>query len=120
MIMESVAILAVTICIMVVFIRSKNTDYAISVTPLLCVPAAHLLFRPVFAGLQFWIPKMPKQLSLAFTDIAALAVTCLLIFLFSSKIKNAKNKKLYIALLSGYSIILTCAYVYQTLQPLFV
>ena len=43
MVTECAAILAVTLCIMVVLVRSGNGDYAASALPVLIVPAVHLV-----------------------------------------------------------------------------
>ena len=47
MIVESVAIFGITLCILAVFVRSDNADYAMATTPLLIVPAANLLGLPI-------------------------------------------------------------------------
>lgn len=47
MIVESVAIFGITVCILIVFVRSGNADYAIATLPLLIVPAANVLGWPV-------------------------------------------------------------------------
>ena len=91
MVTECVAILAISLCLVVVFIRAGHGDYAASVTPILVVPFVHLL---------------------------ALPVSCLMIMSFSGKIRNRKNKKLYVVMLGGYNIILTCTFVHRTLAVL--
>lgn len=47
MVTECVAILAISLCLVVVFIRAGHGDYAASVTPILVVPFVHLLALPV-------------------------------------------------------------------------
>ena len=73
MVTECVAILAISLCLVVVFIRAGHGDYAASVTPILAVPG---------------------------------------------KSRNRKNKKLYVVMLGGYNIILTCTFVHRTLAVL--
>ncbi|MEF9866163.1 MAG: hypothetical protein RR576_12310 [Oscillospiraceae bacterium] len=117
---ESVSILAITACIIVLFLRSGRTDYAASTMPILVVPLVHSFTWGVSKVMHNVLQGYTAQVVLSFADIAALAVSCLLIFFFSSKIKSTKNKKLYIILLSGYNIILTCAFVYQTMFSIIV
>ena len=118
MVTESVAILAITLCMIVVLVRAKHPDYAASTLPILIVPFVHLITLPLFRRYGGVFYQGPYQLLQAFADIAAVAVSCLCIVLLSGKIKSTKSKKLYVFLLSGYNIILTCAYVYQTLHPI--
>ena len=101
-----------------VFVRAGHSDYAASLIPILVVPFAHLVGAPLLRMMDSFLTNVPYQLSLAFLDIAAVAIACLLVILFSGKIKSGKNKKVYIILLSGYNIILTCAFVAQTLHPI--
>lgn len=115
---ESIAILAITLCMIVIFVRSKHADYAFSTVPILIVPAMHLLAMMVLRTYGQVLYHGPYQLPVSLMDIVALAISCLCIIGLSTKVKNAKNKKLYIALLSGYNIILTCAYVSQLMHPI--
>lgn len=101
-----------------VFIRAGHSDYAASLVPILIVPSAHLIAAPLLRMTDSLLVDIPYQLSLAFVDIAAVAIACLLVILFSAKIKSKKNKNVYVILLSGYNIILTCAFVAQTLHPI--
>lgn len=116
MITESVSIIAITVCIILVFLRAKRAGYAISVIPLLLVPSMHLLVTGVLFATRSVHYPLPGVVMLAFADIAALAVSCALVVLLSSRIKSKKNKQLYVLLTIGYNVILTCAYVYQTLE----
>lgn len=54
MITESIAILAIMLCLIVVFIRAQQSDYALGVTPLLLVPFIHL-----FAVAVFYLGRVP-------------------------------------------------------------
>ncbi|NCC07999.1 MAG: hypothetical protein EOM30_08155 [Clostridia bacterium] len=118
MITECAAIIAIILCMVFIFMRSGHGDYALSVLPLIIVPfvqiiapfAAHLI-----VGMGF--SKYPAMTA-AVIDICALALTCVCIILTSVKIKSKKNKNLYIILMCGYSVVLTCALVSQTIAPL--
>lgn len=112
---ESVAIIAILLCIIVVFVRSGHADYAISIIPILIVPAAHIAGLPLAQLLQKTILVSQLYVARCFIDIIGLAIACLLIVVFSVKIKSTKNKKLYISLCSLYCMALTCVYVYNLL-----
>ena len=118
MVTECVAILAISLCLVVVFIRAWHGDYAASVTPILVVPFVHLLALPVSWWTDSLFPALAPQSVVAFADIAAVVVSCLMIMSFSGKIRNRKNKKLYVVMLGGYNIILTCTFVHRTLAVL--
>lgn len=118
MITECAAILAVTLCMVVILVRSRNGDYAVSILPLTIVPAAHLIFGTIFQKLRFGFGAMPYQMSVAFADIAALGVACLCVFALSAKVKSRRNRKVYLVLCGGYNIILTCALISQMFAPL--
>ncbi|MBP8856042.1 MAG: hypothetical protein KBG54_06010 [Oscillospiraceae bacterium] len=117
---ESVSILAITICMIVLFVRSGRGDFAASLTPILIVPFMHSLAWLALRLMSRMVPMFHAKVILSFADIIGLAIACLLLFFFSTKIKSTKNKKLYIVLLSGYNIILACVFVYQTMFSLLV
>ena len=105
------------LCLIVVFIRARQSDYALGVTPLLLVPFIHL-----FAVAIFYFGRIPffgfaPQVAISFADIAAAAVSGALIFFFAQNVKKSRNRKLYIALMCGYNIVLSCTYVYRILSP---
>ncbi|MEG0178603.1 MAG: hypothetical protein RR654_03530 [Oscillospiraceae bacterium] len=110
MLAECIAVLAITLCMTAIFIRSGHRDYAASLLPLLIVPGGHIFVWVLLKLFSNIIPNLPILICSSFADIASLAISCLLIFFFS-------GKKLYLVILSGYNIILTCAFVFQTLVP---
>lgn len=118
MITECVAILAISLCMIALFVRAGHSDYALSTTPILVVPAVHLLAWPVSWWTDPIISSFPPQSIIAFADIGAVAITGLMIMFFAGKIKRPKIKKLYICTLGGYSIILACTFVHRTLAAL--
>ena len=83
MVTECVAILAISLCLVVVFIRAGHGDYAASVTPILVVPFVHLLALPVSWWTDSLFPALAPQSVVAFADIAAVVVSCLMIMSFS-------------------------------------
>ncbi|MBD5101615.1 MAG: hypothetical protein HDT27_02760 [Subdoligranulum sp.] len=118
MITECVAILAISLCMIALYVRTGHGDYALSTTPILIVPAVHLVALPVSRWTDPIFSGFPPQSIVAFADIGAVAITGLLIMFFAGKIKSAKIKKLYVCTLGGYSIILACAFVHKTLSVL--
>ena len=93
MVTECVAILAISLCLVVVFIRAGHGDYAASVTPILAVPFVHLLALPVSWWTDSLFPALAPQSVVAFADIAAVVVSCLMIMSFSGKIRNRRIEK---------------------------
>ena len=118
MVTECAAILAVTLCMMVVMVRSGHSDYSVSIAPLLLVPAVHLVAALVFARVPLPLGSMPYQMVIAFADIAALAVASLFLFAMAYKVKSTRNRRIYLVLLSGYNLILTCALISLRLAPI--
>lgn len=110
----SVAILAILCCLIVVFLRSGHADYAVSVVPILLVPAAHLAGIPLTRLVLDFYPCRPFLVRV-FTDVVGLAVACLLIAVFSRKIPTPKNKKLYLVLCTCYCVLLAFVYLYNLL-----
>ena len=112
MVGESIAILGILLCIIVVFVRSGHADYAISVTPILLVPAAQLLGVPV-ARLLYSLYGWPPYLVRCFVDVGGLAVACVLAAFFSLRIPSKKNKQLYLIITTLYCAALVCVYIYH-------
>ncbi len=118
MVTECAAIIAIIICIAFIFMRSGHGDYALSVLPLIIVPFVQII-APFAANIivGFGLARY-IAMTVSVIDIGALALTCVLIIITSVKIKSKKNKTLYIVLMCGYSVVLTCALVSQTIAPL--
>jgi len=113
MIVESVAILGITVCILAVFVRSGNADYALATLPLLVVPAANLLGWPIAKLVNHMMAGNQVALVRGFVGLAGVAVACVLIVLLSGKIKVKKNKRLYIWMCSFYCVVLGCVFLYN-------
>ncbi len=116
MVVESVSILAILLCIMFIFLRSGHKGAALGVVPLLLVPFSHLM--GIF--LSFWLVRLltsvPRPVMIAFADIAGVLISGVLIHQFAVKLMEpGRPRKLYITLMGGYNVILTCTYVYRTL-----
>lgn len=118
MIVESVAIFGITVCILIVFVRSGNADYAIATLPLLIMPAANVLGWPVASLVNNMMPGNQLYLVRCFVDVLGVAIACGLIVLFSGKVKAKKKKQLYIGMCSLYCIVLTCVFIYNALPKL--
>ena len=117
MITECAAILAVTLCMVVILLRSGHGDYSASILPIMIVPAVHLIVATVFGRIHLNIGKIPYPMAIAFADITALAIACLCVFALSAKVGSKRNRKVYLILCSGYNVILTCALISQLLAP---
>ncbi len=120
MITESISILLIVLFIIFILLRGKHADYAISVCPTLIVPTGHVLVTFFLFASKNVITLQRPQIVIAFADIVFLAITCALFAIFSHKIKNIKTKHIYLFTMIGYSVILTCAFVYQTINPVLI
>lgn len=101
-----------------VFIRAGHGDYAASVTPILVVPFVHLLALPVSWWTDSLFPALAASIGGGVCGYRRRSGFRLMIMSFSGKIRNRKNKKLYVVMLGGYNIILTCTFVHRTLAVL--
>lgn len=115
---ETIAILALLICLCVVFLRVRRPDYALSITPLFLVPLGHMIGVALVYGAKMPFFSFAPEFVVAFIDIAAIAISGPAILFLSMKIKNKKVKRFYIVLLCSYNSILGCVYVYRTLMPI--
>lgn len=118
MLVESVSILAILLCIVIIFVRSGHRVAALSTVPLLLVPAVHLLAFGLSWALAPALPGVPREVMIAFADIAAVALAGVVVHLQSVKLHSKKVRRVYATLICGYNIILTCVYVYNTLSPI--
>lgn len=117
MLAESISVLAITLCMLVLFLKAGHKNYAASLIPLLIVPAGHIFTQLLLYIINHYAHGVPIAIISAFVDMALLAISCLLVYFFSCKIKYPRNKKIYLVMLSSYNVILTCAFVFQTLIP---
>ncbi len=111
---ESIAILIIILFILFALLRSQHADYTVSVAPLLIIPFVHLIVNAAMYVAKSGTFNFRPNVVLAFADVISLAISCALFAIFSNKIKNIRTKRVYICVMVGYSIILTCAYIYQT------
>ena len=103
----TIAILGVLCCLSVVFLRSGHADYAVSVLPVLFVPAAYLV-AVTFSGLILVGWETPTARSVIL--LAGLALSLVGMGLFSLRIRVKKNRRLYLALTLIYCILLAVIY----------
>ncbi len=113
---ETAAILALYLLIFILLLRKKHIGYALAVVWLSILPGAHLLF-----GLLFFTPfasflPIPFASMHAFVDLLATVATVVAIVLFSQKIESPKNKRIYLFSLTGYSVLLGWAYLWNNLS----
>ncbi len=120
MITESVSIIAIVLIIIFTLIRSKHADYAVSIVPTLIVPTGHIFVMAFMYVSRGFFNFARPAIIFAFADIVLLAITCALFALFSHKIKNQKTRYIYTWTMIIYSVILTWAFIYQTLNPILI
>lgn len=114
MLLESASIFALLLCVVIIFVRSGYKKAALGVAPLLLVPMVHVLAYPI----TLWLVRFsqfPRNIMLAFADIGAVLISGIMIHQFGAKLEQAKARRLYMILVSGYNIILACILVYRVL-----
>lgn len=116
MLVESVSILSVLLLLAVVFLRAGHNNYALGILPLAVVPLAHTLGYAALRLTDSWLPQIPFQRMVAFCDVAALAVSCLLIVVLSLRLSNRRAKQVYTIAMCVYNVVLAFALVHNMLQ----
>ena len=116
MLVESVSILSVLLLLAVVFLRAGHSNYALGILPLAVVPLVHTLGYAALRLTDRWLPQIPFRRMVGFCDVAALAVSCLLIVVLSLRLSNKRAKRVYTIAMCVYNVILSFALVHNMLQ----
>lgn len=115
MVMENVAILVIIGIMIVVFLRAKRPQYALSVIPFLFVPGIHLLGLYVADDLAKGMDFTAHQISVG-VDILALVVGCLLLGLLSHNILSRKSRSVFLIMGGLFNLLLTWILILDTIQ----
>ncbi len=119
MLRESIAILVIGLLLVVVLARAKYYNYAVGITPIMVLPALHLVIRGILYLTKGVFFGVRPQVVIGFVDLLAVVTTGVLIMLFSPKFETKTNRRLYQMMMSVYTVLMGWAYIYNTLQPLF-
>ncbi len=112
MVVECVAILGVIALVIFGFLRGGRSKIALVITPLLFVPFAHLMGELFYVQISN-VLSVDKTLIFVWIDVLALAISSGMIVYFSTKFQSMRTRKYFVALLGGYSIILTFVFLYN-------
>lgn len=119
MVRESIAILALGIILLFVFLRARHPGYSLAALPVCVLPLMHLIIRAILYFSKESLFGFRGPVVTAFVDVLALAVSCALIVFIGTKIESKRIRNLYLLTLISYTALLSWAYIFTTLQPLF-
>ena len=108
----TISILGILCCLIIVFLRSGHADYALSVLPILLVPAAYLIAIP-FADWLFAADNISPAFVRTVITVGGFILFVILLTLFSRRIKAHKNRSLYWGLCFLYCTVLLGIYLYH-------
>lgn len=112
MVVESVAILAVCLVLLLTFLRSKYPQSVWLVIPIMIIPGLYLL---QVAFLRFLYKKhitVNFAMAMILIVLVALAISCAIIAFQGRKIRSKAGRRIYYFALIGYSAVLTWMYVF--------
>lgn len=109
MLVEAIAITAILLVMIFVFIRAEKPHYAIASSTLIIFPSVVVLT----AVAKELFPKFITTNITALIYIIGLAVAFLLIGLASHIIKYKRSKIMYIIISAGFEIALSLIYLYN-------
>lgn len=110
MVVESMAILMVLAVMLVLFLRAHKRDYAISVIPLMIVPAMHLVAQLI--GEMKSLPLLPDIQAAA--DVLGLAIAVAMMGMFCTKYRSRRAKYGYLCVCGGFVTALTIIFICNT------
>ncbi|NLW77880.1 MAG: hypothetical protein GXY32_00505 [Ruminococcaceae bacterium] len=113
MVREAAAILIVEALLLVTFWRRRYHSYAVAVLPLCIVPAVHLLINLILYATQGQFFGVRPATVIAFADVLALAVTCVVVVLISQRSGSKRNRRIYVITSLIYSFVLCWAFIFE-------
>jgi hypothetical protein len=115
MVLESYAIIALILIMAYIFTRMRRSSgYAVAILPLIIIPAVHIAGRRLvryFSG----VLQMQDKTAWVVLELTALVITCLLLGVISTNMRNRNLKITYLALCGGFSVILTTILLLKTI-----
>ena len=107
---ESFAVLAIIMILLIVFLKGKRFKYTLSIIPLGFLPAANILGW--FLGLKvFKLEELLAQKIVIGAEVVALVAACIMFTLFSKSFSKSGNRKIYLFSTCGFSLILALIYI---------
>lgn len=118
MIRESIAILAVGVVIMFIFLRSRHYGYMLASLPIFLIPIFHMLVRGILYLSRDRFFGIRAPLVTAFADLLGLVVGCVVIGFIAHRIPSKKNRTLYLVVMLVFTLLLGWAYIFNSLRVL--
>ena len=115
MIVECIAIIFGIVCMVFVFLRAKKTSYALSIIPLMIVPALHIIAMycsKLFANMF----DLDRNLVMIAIDVLGLIASCLLLGLASGNFSSKKSRASYLLVTGAFLVILSWVLVANNLR----
>lgn len=113
MVREAAAILIVEALLLITFLRRRYRPYAVAALPLCIVPAVHLLINLILYATQGQFFGVRPATVIAFADVLALAVTCVVVVLISQRLASRRGRRIYIIASLVFSFILCWAFIFE-------
>ncbi|MGD9559857.1 MAG: hypothetical protein AB7V55_04535 [Oscillospiraceae bacterium] len=115
MIREGIAVLLIGVLLVFAYLRTKHYGYAVAVLPVCFIPVGHLLINLILYMTKgaFFFGIRPAVV-IAFTDLLTLAITCVSIVVISRRIESKHNRRLYLAAMLAYSVLLGWAFIFSS------
>jgi hypothetical protein len=106
MIVECLSIVAILLAIIIIFVRTGKTKYAITTLPLILVPLLHILFVIVAPDLSNAL-SFDKKFLIVALDITNLIISCILLGALSHKITTKRTRITYLISCGAFLVILS-------------
>lgn len=109
MLVESIAISAIILLMIFMFVRAQKKQYVLLAAPLLVTPMLNIAYAVISALTKNPINPVAQMLVL----IIALAFSVVLMGLFSVNIKHKKYKLIYLVACTGFTTALTFIFLFN-------
>ena len=116
MIPESAVIIVIYLILLTAFLRTKHIGYAVVTLPVVIIPFAHLIAQGILFATDGNVFNIHMSIVLAFVDVIALCLTCVMIVLMSHRIQSTTNRKVYLTLMIIYTVILGWIYIFDNIH----
>lgn len=112
MVVECWAIVAVLVMMSYMFWSRGMAHVTLTIIPLYLLPIVHLLSGPIARTLNSMDP-FAQDMIRSGMDVAAVAISCLLVGILARAIPSSKQRKVYYFLCCGFTIVLSVVLIYD-------
>ncbi len=106
MAIECFVIVILIVVMSLLMLRRERKEYALSILPLVILPAVHLL-SPYLLGWAEAYTRLDRQGVLVFADAVALVVSCLLIGALAVKIEHKRARNTLVIICGLFLVVLS-------------